>query len=99
MDWCEADPDLLVTVSKDMHMYLWNPQTGTWLAEVPLAGSGWPSQVRWCPKNPNLIGCAATDGRISVYALLGGAQATATASPLASPKVGQSGPLATCTKH
>jgi hypothetical protein len=43
--WCVADPDLLLTCAKDMHLFMWNPNTGQLLAEIPNAARNWPNQV------------------------------------------------------
>lgn len=45
MEWCSADPDLLLTCGKDTKLYLWNPNTGQFLAEVPYSARNWPNLV------------------------------------------------------
>uniref|UniRef100_A0A914WG24 Uncharacterized protein n=1 Tax=Plectus sambesii TaxID=2011161 RepID=A0A914WG24_9BILA len=87
MDWCPADPDLLVTGGKDHKLFLVNPNTGQFLAEIPYASRNWPHQVSWCDWNPNLIGCASLDGRVTIYSLVGGAESGNASSQQASPAV------------
>ncbi|XP_071829619.1 protein transport protein Sec31A-like isoform X2 [Apostichopus japonicus] len=75
MNWCQQDPDLLLSCGKDNRILVWNPnsavQGGEVLYELPTT-TQWSFDVQWCPRNPCLIANSSFDGHISVYSLMGG---------------------------
>lgn len=76
LSWCQQDPDLLLSASKDGKVLCWNPNNniagGEVLSELCSTGQ-WIYDVQWCPKNPNLVAACSNDGRVGIYSINGGA--------------------------
>ncbi|KAF3153858.1 hypothetical protein TWF569_001452 [Orbilia oligospora] len=68
LDWCQHDPDILLSSGKDNRTICWNPNSGEMLGEFPI-GTNWMFQTRFNPKNPNLVASASFDGKISIQSL------------------------------
>lgn len=68
LDWCQYDPDILLSSGKDNRTICWNPNSGEMLGEFPI-GTNWMFQTRFNPKNPNLVASASFDGKISIQSL------------------------------
>lgn len=75
VNWCQQDPDLLLSCGKDNRILVWNPNSavpnGEVLYELPTT-TQWSFDVQWCPRNPCLIANSSFDGHISIYSLMGG---------------------------
>ncbi|CAH2355879.1 protein transport protein Sec31p [[Candida] railenensis] len=82
LDWCQQDPELLISSGKDNATMLWNPITGEKLGEYPTTAN-WAFQTKFAPQAPDIFATASFDGKIIVQSL----QDT---SPPVSTKVSQS---------
>eukprot|EP00794_Sanderia_malayensis_P012918 gene12918-14250_t len=74
LDWCNQDPDLLMSCGKDNRILCWNPnngQSGEIVYELPTT-SQWSFEVSWCPRNPGILSTASFDGHVTVSSLMGG---------------------------
>lgn len=71
MAWCQQDPDLLCTASKDNRVFCWSINENAPVAELP-SYNQWSFSVSWCSRDPALVATASVDGSVSVYSLLGG---------------------------
>ncbi|KAK6345561.1 hypothetical protein TWF718_007472 [Orbilia javanica] len=68
LDWCQFDPDILLSSGKDNRTICWNPNSGETLGEFPIS-TNWMFQTRFNPTNPNLVASASFDGKISIQSL------------------------------
>lgn len=68
LDWCQQDPELLISSGKDNTTFLWNPTTGQKLGEYPTTAN-WAFQTAFAPKVPDIFATASFDGKIVVQSL------------------------------
>ena len=68
MDWCSKDSELLASAGKDNCILLWNPKTGERTGQLP-GSDNWIFDVKFSPKNPDLITSSSFDGKINFYSL------------------------------
>ncbi|XP_068610955.1 protein transport protein Sec31A [Brachionichthys hirsutus] len=86
ISWSQEDSELLLSSAKDNRILCWNPNTGEVIYELPTTNQ-WCFDVQWCPRNPALLSAASSDGRITVYSVMGGsltAQQQSTADKISS---------------
>ncbi|KAM3591788.1 uncharacterized protein V6R79_007404 [Siganus canaliculatus] len=86
ISWSQADSELLLSSAKDNRILCWNPNTGEVIYELPTTNQ-WCFDVQWCPRNPALLSAASSDGKITVYSVMGGslkAQQQSTADKISS---------------
>lgn len=68
LDWCPNDPSVLMTVGEDARMASWNPLTGALLHEYTTSGQV-AFDVKWSPKQPNLLSTSSYDGKVNVLSI------------------------------
>ncbi|XP_068160795.1 protein transport protein Sec31A isoform X2 [Antennarius striatus] len=86
ISWSQADSELLLSSAKDNRILCWNPNSGEVIYELPTTNQ-WCFDIQWCPRNPALLSAASSDGRITVYSVMGGslkAQQQSTADKISS---------------
>lgn len=72
VSWCPKDSDLLVSCGKDNRTLVWNAVTGEVVGDLHTS-SNWSFDVQWCTGNPDLIGVASFDGKVTVHSLMASA--------------------------
>lgn len=75
IDWCQRDPDLLLSCGKDSRILCWNPNSNVSNGEVVYelnTNNQWCFDIQWCPRSPAIISTASFDGHITLYSLMGG---------------------------
>ncbi|RUS90571.1 hypothetical protein EGW08_001659 [Elysia chlorotica] len=75
MDWCQRDPDLLLSCGKDSRILCWNPNSNAPNGEVVYelnTNNQWCFDIQWCPRSPSIMSTASFDGHITLYSLMGG---------------------------
>lgn len=93
MDWCEKDPDLLLTTAKDNFGLFWNVFHGTPVGHLP-ATTNWMFDASFAKRDPDLVASCSFDGRITchslqaLYSLHQSKLTTGQQKPAASPKEG-----------
>jgi protein transport protein SEC31 len=68
MSWCAKDAEMLATAGKDNTVLLWNPKTAQKTGELP-SSDNWIFDVKFCPRNPDLLSAASFDGKIRFWSL------------------------------
>lgn len=68
LDWNAKDPSLLLSCGKDNTTLLWNPLTGTKLAQYPTTAN-WAFKTRFAPSAPDVFASASFDKKVIVQTL------------------------------
>ena len=79
MDWCVQDTRMLLTCGKDNRTVCIDSAAqpaDAFVAELAPAAN-WVFQVKWCPRNPELVATASFDGCVAVHTLWGSGGSTA----------------------
>lgn len=66
--WCPKDSDLLLSCGKDNRTIVWNPSKGEVLGDLEHSGN-WSFEAQWSTRNPDLIGVASFDGKVTIHSL------------------------------
>ncbi|KAI9208496.1 uncharacterized protein BJ171DRAFT_419511 [Polychytrium aggregatum] len=74
LSWCPKDSDLLLSCGKDNRTLVWNMSYGEVIGDLEHSNN-WAFDVQWCSRNPDLIGVASFDGKVSVHSLQGSSTA------------------------
>ncbi|KAF5374573.1 hypothetical protein D9757_010187 [Collybiopsis confluens] len=76
LSWCKQDQDLLLSCGTDNRVLCWNPQSLEIIGGLPSAGN-WAFQVKWCPRNPDLLASAFFDGTVGIHSIQSTNESTA----------------------
>ncbi|GMG38744.1 unnamed protein product [Ambrosiozyma monospora] len=68
LDWCQQDPEFLLSSGKDDATFLWNPIKGYKLCEYPSLPN-WVHEAKFAPALPDVIARASYDKRIIIDTL------------------------------
>lgn len=68
LDWCQQDPNLLLSSGKDNATYLWNPIEGVKLGEYATTAN-WAFKTKFAPAAPDIFATASFDGKIVIQSL------------------------------
>lgn len=69
MAWCQQDPGLLLSCSKDNRTICWEVGTTDVLCELPASGN-WDFDVQWSPALPGVFATSSFDGKLAVHSVL-----------------------------
>ncbi|KAK0467509.1 WD40-repeat-containing domain protein [Armillaria novae-zelandiae] len=68
LSWCKQDADMLLSCGKDNRVLCWNPQTSEIIGELPSVSKS-AFDVKWCPRNPDLLAIACFDGTVGIHSI------------------------------
>lgn len=68
LDWNPKDPSLLLSSGKDNTTILWNPLTGTKLAQYPTTAN-WIFKTKFAPQSPDIFASASFDKKVVIQTL------------------------------
>lgn len=69
ISWCEKDPGLLASCSKDARVLLWDTESCCIIGELERCNN-WAFKVSWSPTCPNFIASSSFDGTVKIHDII-----------------------------